>query len=76
MESNLEQLSDFQIYSNGHSDDLDIIVDRLWIKNNRVFLRVVEGNPPREKGFRKEKGISVYSINKEDFVSIRCRLYF
>jgi hypothetical protein len=76
MESILERLSSFQIYCTGNSDDLDFMVDRLWIKNNRVFFRVVEGNPPREKGFRKENGLNVFSINKEDFISIRCRLYF
>ena len=76
MELILDRLSSFQIYSTGYSDDLDFMVDRFWVKNNRVFFRVVEGNPPREKGFRKEKGLSVFSINKEAFVSIRCRLYF
>lgn len=76
MESKLQTLSAFQIYSIGIPDDINIMVDHLWIKDNRVFFRVVEGMPPNVKNFRNEPSNNVYSISTKDFASIRCRLYF
>ena len=68
MESKIQQFSAFQIYSTG--------TDHLWIHDKRVFFRVVKGIDPNEHYFRKEHGKNIYSIKKEDLVSIRCRLYF
>ena len=76
MESKLQTFSAFQIYSTGISDKISVMVDRLWIKDNRVFFRVVEGMTTNEKTFRKEHSNNVYSISRKDFISIRCRLYF
>lgn len=76
MESKLQTFSAFQIYSTGISDKISVMVDRLWIKDNRVFFRVVEGMTTNEKTFRKEYSNNVYSISRKDFISIRCRLYF
>ena len=76
MESKLQTFSAFQIYSTGITDKISIMVDHLWIKDHRVFFRVVEGMPPNVKNFRKEYSKNVYSISRKDFVSIRCRLYF
>ncbi|MFX1568796.1 MAG: hypothetical protein ACFFCV_10575 [Promethearchaeota archaeon] len=76
MESNLLTISAFQIYSTGIRDQINIMVDRLWIKDNRVFFRVVEELLPNKKYFRKEQGTNVFSIIREDLLSIRCRLYF
>jgi len=76
MESKLQTFSAFQIYSTGISDKISVMVDRLWIKDNRVFFRVVEGMTTTEKTFRKEYSNNVYSISRKDFISIRCRLYF
>ncbi|MEE9378142.1 MAG: hypothetical protein V3V33_08910 [Candidatus Lokiarchaeia archaeon] len=76
MESKLQTLSAFQIYSTGIPDKISFMVDRLWIKDNRVFFRVVEGILPNVKNFRNEHSNNVYSISRKDFVSIRCRLYF
>ena len=73
---NLSILSAFQIYSTGIRERISIMVDRLWIKNNRVFFRVVEDLTPNKKYFRKERGTNVFSIIREDLLSIRCRLYF
>ena len=53
MESKLQTFSAFQIYSTGISDKISVMVDRLWIKENRVFFRVVEGMTTNEKTFRK-----------------------
>ena len=76
MESKLHTLSAFQIYSTGITDKISIMVDHLWIKDNRVFFRVVKGMSSNTKNFRCEHLKDVYSINRKDFVSIRCRLYF
>ena len=76
MESILHTLSAFQIYSIGIPDDMSIMVDHLWIKENRLFFRVVEGLPPNVRNFRSENSNNIYSISRKDFVSIRCRLYF
>ena len=76
MELKLQTLSAFQLYSTGTKDKISIMVDRLWIKSNRVFFRVVEGLFPNEKYFKKEHSKNVYSISREDFMCIRCRLYF
>ncbi|MCK4778766.1 MAG: hypothetical protein KAT57_01200 [Candidatus Lokiarchaeota archaeon] len=76
MESKLQTFSAFQIYSTGISEKISVMVDRLWIKDNRVFFRVVECMTPNEETFRKERLNNVYSISRKDFVSIRCRLYF
>jgi len=76
MESNLYALSAFQIYSTGIRDQINIMVDRLWIKNNRKFFRVVEELLPNKTYFRKEAGTNVFSIIREDILSIRYRLYF
>ncbi len=72
MESKLQTLSAFQIYSIGIADEVNIMVDHVWIKDNRVFFRVVEGMPPNIKDFRNEHSDNVYSISRNDFVSIRC----
>ncbi|MFX1419523.1 MAG: hypothetical protein ACFE9N_11445 [Promethearchaeota archaeon] len=76
MESKLQSLSAFQIYSTGTTDRISIMVDHLWIKDNKVFFRVIEGTPPIKTYFRKERELNVFSICKEDLLSIRCRLYF
>ncbi len=76
MESKLQIFSAFQIYSTGTGDRINVMVDHLWIKDNRIFFRVVEGVPPNSKHFRNEPRNNVYSINREDLFSIRCRLYF
>ncbi len=76
MESKLQTLSGFQIYSTEITDKISIMVDHLWIKDNRVFFRVVECMPLNVKNFRYKQSKDVYSISRKDFVSIRCRLYF
>ncbi len=76
METNLESLSAFQIYSTGTSYKINVMVDRLWIKDNRVFFRVIKDILPHKTNFRKERGTNVFSISREDLLSIRCRLYF
>jgi hypothetical protein len=76
MESKLYTFEAFQIYSTGARNKISIMVDRLWIENDKIYLRIVEGRPPNEKYFKKENSSNVYSISREDLISIRCRLYF
>ncbi|MFX1303728.1 MAG: hypothetical protein ACFE9X_10245 [Promethearchaeota archaeon] len=76
MESKLQKFLAFQIYSTGTSDKINVMVDRLWIEDNRIFFRIVEDILSNKNYFRKEQGTNVYSIYREDLLSIRCRLYF
>jgi hypothetical protein len=52
------------------------MVDKLWVKNKRIFFRVVEEFPSKKYHFRKEKGRNIYSIDESELYTIRCRLYF
>lgn len=54
MESKLHKFSAFQIYSTGTSEKINITVDRLWIKDNRKFFRIVENISPNKKYFKRE----------------------
>ncbi len=76
MESKLEMLSAFQLYSTGRMNKINIMVDHLWIDNNRLYFRVLEGKSLNQKYFKKKYKTKVYSISREDIVSIRCRIYF
>ena len=76
MESNLQSISAFQIYNLGTKERISVMVDHLWLKDNCVFFRIVEGVLPNNKQFKKEQGTDIYSINIENLLSIRCRLYF
>ncbi|MFX1389469.1 MAG: hypothetical protein ACFE9Z_05325 [Promethearchaeota archaeon] len=76
MESKLHTFEAFQIYSTGARNKISLMVDCLWIENDKIFFRIVEGRLPNEKYFKKENSYNVYSISKEDLISIRCRLYF
>ena len=76
MESKLQTFSAFQVYSTGTHSEINVMVDQLWIENNRIFFRVVEGIPPNKNIFRKERRPNVFSVSREELLSIRCRLYF
>jgi hypothetical protein len=76
MESKLNMFASFQIYSLSMSNNMIIMVDHLWIEDNRVFFRIVEAMKLNQKYFRKEDSKNIYSINKEELISIRCRFYF
>ncbi|MFW9999891.1 MAG: hypothetical protein ACFE9Q_02445 [Candidatus Hodarchaeota archaeon] len=76
MESNLQILSAFQMYSTGTEDKINVMIDRLWVKANQLFFRVVEINPLNKRNFRRKQGVNVFSTKREDLLNIRCRLYF
>jgi hypothetical protein len=48
----------------------------MWLKNNRIYFRVLELLSNEKNHLRKEKGYNIYSIHEKDIFSIRCRLYF
>ena len=75
--SDFHTFSAFQIYSTerGSEKEINVMVDKLWIKDNRVFFRVVEGIPQNTRIFKKEQEKGFYSIKKEELLCIRCRLY-
>lgn len=76
MESNLDKFTEFQIYSIGIHNRMSIMVNGIWIEDNRVFFRLVDSLSLNEKYFRNEDSTNVYSINRDVLISIRCRLYF
>ena len=59
MESKIQQLSAFQIYSTGKNNRINIMVDQLWIENDRIFFRVVESSTQNNIYFRKEKAKNI-----------------
>ena len=72
----MENISCFQVYSNSSQNSVNFLVDKIWIKNKRIYFRVVEEIPWKKFHFRKEKGRNVYSIDENEVYTLRCRLYF
>jgi hypothetical protein len=56
--------------------DLNLLVDKIWIKENRVFFRVIKELNSPKKYIKKELEDNVYSISGDNIYSLRCRLYF
>lgn len=71
-----EKLTSFQVYSTGNPGILNILVDKIWVKDNRIYFRVQEIISSGTRNLRKEKIPNTYSIPKKDLFSIRCRLYY
>ena len=69
----MENFNCIQVYS--VNNDVNLLVDKIWINNDRVYFRVLEELEISHKQFRKEKDPKVYSISADSFYSIRCRLY-
>ncbi|TFG30182.1 MAG: hypothetical protein EU532_01720 [Promethearchaeota archaeon] len=70
----MEKLDCFQVYS--YSDGVNILVDKIWIKEDRIYFRVLKKIYNYHKHFRKESESNVYSIPANSLYSIRCKLYF
>jgi hypothetical protein len=70
----MENFDCFQVYS--FNNGVNILVDKMWIKDKRIFFRVLEELEPSQKYFKKENESKIYSINADSLYSIRCRLYF
>jgi hypothetical protein len=77
----MEKFDSFQVYSYKHS--VNMLVDKIWVKNDRVYFRVLKelekSHIPLEKSkthIRKEQDPNVYSIHVNSFFTLRCKLYF
>ena len=70
----MEDFNCIQVYS--VNNDVNLLVDKIWINGDRVYFRVLEELENSQKHLRKENDPKIYSIPAESFYSIRCRLYF
>ncbi len=70
----MEKFDCFQVYS--YNNHVNMLVDKIWVKNDRVYFRVLEKLENSHKQLRKEKESNVYSIHVNSFFTLRCRLYF
>ncbi len=71
----MQKLKHFQVYSDSKKKAINILVDKIWIQNNRIYFRIMENLCPKLQ-LRQEKEPHIYSIDINDLFSIRCRLYF
>lgn len=69
----MENFNCIQIYS--VNNDVNVLVDKIWVNEDRVYFRVLEELENSHKRLRKENDPKVYSISADSFYSIRCRLY-
>lgn len=74
--SKTENLECFQVYGQGDKGNLNLLVDKIWLKNNRIYFRVLELLSNEKNRLRKERGYNIYSIHENEIFTIRCRLYF
>jgi len=74
--STTENLTSFQVYSTGNFGVLNILVDKIWVNNKRIYFRVRKIITSKDNYLKKERYPNIYSIHQEDVFSIRCRLYF
>ncbi len=70
----MEKLDSFQVYSHNHS--VNVLVDKIWVKNERVYFRVLEELENSQNHLRKEQKPNVYSIHVNSIFTLRCKLYF
>ena len=71
----MEDFNCIQIYS--VNNGLSLLVDKIWVKDDRVYFRVIKELEHSHKRLKKEENDpQVYSISAESFYSIRCRVYF
>ena len=73
--STTENLKSFQVYSTGNFGVLNILVDKIWVNNSRIYFRVKEIITREENYLKKENSPNIYSIHQKEVFSIRCRLY-
>ncbi len=70
-----EKLKSFQVYNQEAHVDLNLLVDKIWLENDRIYFRVIEILSKTKNHLRKEKENNVYSIHEKNIFSIRCKLY-
>jgi hypothetical protein len=72
----MQKLNCFQVYSKGISGEVNLLVDKIWLENDRIYFRVLKKLSTEKNHLKKEKQAKIYSIHEKDIYSIRCRLYF
>ncbi len=72
---NTEKLKSFQVYSQEGHIDLNLLVDKIWLENDRIYFRVIEILSRAKNHLRKENEHNIYSIHEKNIFSIRCKLY-
>ncbi|TFG07876.1 MAG: hypothetical protein EU539_03905 [Promethearchaeota archaeon] len=72
----MEELLSFQVYSIEKNENLNFLADKAWIRNNRIYFRILENLSMDEDDLKKEREPNIYSINLNEIYSIRCRIYF
>jgi hypothetical protein len=72
----MEKFDCFQVYSYNHS--VNMLVDKIWVKHDRVYFRVLEelSNSHKNLALKKEPDTNIYSIHVDSFFTLRCKLYF
>ncbi|MHA2429517.1 MAG: hypothetical protein ACXACC_00650 [Promethearchaeota archaeon] len=70
-----EKLKSFQVYSQERHVDLNLLVDKIWLENDRIYFRVIKILSRTKNHLRREKENNVYSIHEKNIFSIRCKLY-
>ena len=70
----MEKFDCFQVYS--YRNGVNMLVDKIWVKDDRVYFRVLEKLDNSHKHLRKEQESNVYSIHVDSFFTLRCKLYF
>lgn len=71
----MEKLKSFQVYSQEGLLKLNLLVDKIWLENDRIYFRVIEILSRAKNHLRREKENNVYSIHQKNIFSIRCKLY-
>jgi hypothetical protein len=72
----VETINSFQVYGQGTNGTLNILVDRMWINNNRVYFHVLKIISKERDHLKRENQSNIYSIDEKHLFSIRTRLYF
>jgi len=72
----VETINSFQVYGKGTNGTLNILVDRMWINNNRVYFHVLKIISKEKDHLTRENKSNIYSIDEKHLFSIRTRLYF
>ena len=70
----MEKFDCFQVYS--YNNRVNMLVDKIWVKDDRVYFRVLKELKNSYKKLRKERESNVYSIHVNSLFTLRCRLYF
>jgi len=70
-----EKITSFHVYSYETNIDLNLLVDKIWLENDRIYFRVSEFLSGNRKYLRREKGKNIFSIHESFIFSIRCRIY-